>query len=72
MQTHHLKATISDERCLVINGLPFNPGDTVEITIKAYQEKIKEYESRYPLRGKPFRYIDPFVSVAEDEWEVLK
>lgn len=41
MQTHHLKATISNDRRLVINGLPFNPGDIVEITIKAYQEKLK-------------------------------
>ncbi len=25
-----------------------------------------------PLQGKPFKYVDPFDSVAEDDWEVLK
>jgi hypothetical protein len=27
---------------------------------------------RYPLRGKPIRYINPFESVAENDWDVLR
>jgi hypothetical protein len=72
MEKHCLKATVSDDRRLVINGLPFSPGDTVEITIQVCYDKIRENCSRYPLRGKPFRYADPFGSAADDEWEALK
>jgi hypothetical protein len=73
METHHLKATISDDRRLVINGFPFCPGDIVEITIRAYHNKMMQTASSlYPLRDKPFRYADPFGSVAEDDWDVLK
>lgn len=71
MEKIHLKAKISDQRSLSINSLPFNPGELVEITIQACDE-IKQLRSRYSLRGKPFRYTDPFESVAEDEWEILK
>lgn len=67
-----MKATISDDKTLIINGLPFNPGDKVEITIQVCYDKMKQHYSRYPLRGKPFRYPDPFESVAEDEWEALR
>lgn len=28
--------------------------------------------TRYPLRGKPIRYTDPFGSIAEGDWEVLQ
>jgi hypothetical protein len=71
MEKLRLKATVSDKRTLVINSLPFNPGDRVEIIIRPYQI-IKSKESLYPLRGKPFRYTGPFESVAEDDWDVLK
>ncbi len=32
----------------------------------------RERSGRYPLRGKPIRYVDPFESVAEDNWEALR
>ena len=71
MEKYCLKATVSDDRSIVVGSLPFDPGDLVEISIRAY-DKTKHHFSRYPLRGKPFQYIDPFESVAEDDWEVLK
>ena len=64
MEKLRLKTTVSDKRTLVINGLPFNPGDLIEITIKTYG-KMKQKCSPYPLKGRPFRYTDPFGSVAE-------
>ena len=29
-------------------------------------------EELYSLRGKPIRYLEPFESVAENDWEVLR
>ncbi len=71
MEKFRLKATVSEKGTLEINCLPFNPGDLIEITIQAY-DKMKDQHSPYPLRGKPFRYTDPFGSVAGDDWNVLK
>lgn len=69
MERHCVKTKISTDGTLVIKGLPFFPGDEVEVTIVSHKHKS---EKRYPLRGKPFRYDNPFESVAENEWEVLK
>ena len=35
-------------------------------------EKTNMKQSRYPLRGLPFTYIDPTEPVAVDDWEALK
>jgi len=40
---------------------------------KKTQPKQKKWNDKnYPLRDKPIRYDDPFGSVAEDDWELLK
>ena len=44
------------------------PGEKVKLLI--FREKSGR--KGYPLRGKRVEYIDPFESVAEDEWEALK
>ncbi len=71
MQVHRMEVEISNNRSLMINELPFHPGDKVEIIIRSRTVK-QESSERYPLRGKPVRYIDPFDSVAENDWDVLK
>jgi len=32
----------------------------------------KSAQKKYPLRGKPVIYHDPFKSVATNDWEALK
>lgn len=71
MQVHRMEVEISNNRSLMIKGLPFHPGDKVEIIIRS-RTVNQESSERYPLRGKPVRYIDPFDSVAENDWDVLK
>ena len=71
MQVHRMEVEISNNRSLMINELPFHPGDKVEIIIRSCTVN-QESNERYPLRGKPVRYIDPFDSVAENDWDVLK
>ena len=34
-------------------------------------KRVPQGNSRYPLRGEPYRYDRPFDPVAEDEWETL-
>jgi len=70
MQTYHAETTISGDGTLVIRELPFRPGDKVEVTVRARQNDLKRHK-RYPLRGKPIRYVVPFDSVAENDWAAL-
>jgi len=71
MQTYRIEATVPTDGTLTITGLPFQAGDKVEVVVRSCKEEQKHHEP-YPLRGKPIRYTDPFQSVAEGEWEVLK
>jgi hypothetical protein len=71
MQTYRIETTVSQNRVLTIRGVPFRPGDKVEVIIFSYPRKRKRTE-RYPLRGKPIRYLAPFDSVAENDWTVWR
>lgn len=71
MQDYKVETTVSSDGSLTIKGLPFQAGDRVEVIIRS-REARKEEGTRYPLRGKPIRYADPFGSVAEEEWETLR
>jgi len=70
MHTYRATTTISSDGTLTLKGLPFRPGEQVEVTVCSCGQQGEESE-RYPLRGKPIRYTDPFGSVAEDDWQVL-
>jgi hypothetical protein len=70
MQTYRTKTTLSQDGKLSIKGLPFRKGDAVEVIVITQKQQAKN--NPYPLRGKPFRYINPFDGVAEDEWEAIK
>jgi len=62
---------VSSNRTLTIKGLPFLAGDKVQVIVR-HRERKRERREHYPLRGKPIRYVDPYVSVAESDWEVLQ
>jgi len=62
---------VSRNRTLTIKGLPFQVGEKVEVIVRR-REHERERRGRYPLRGKPIRYLDPFKSVAESDWEALQ
>lgn len=77
MNAHKLAATLMEDGTLVLKGLPFHAGDTVEIIIlEQAQEKptVQSRQAEYPLQGKqPYRYDDPFEpAVPAEDWEVLK
>jgi len=62
-----LEATIQADGTLTLSELPFSAGETVEVTIHDKKPQSQP-DSRYPLRGLPYRYDNPTEPVAEDDW----
>ncbi len=71
MQTFRIETIIAPNRVLTVNGVPFRVGERVEVIVIPLASKSFS-DNPYPLRGKPFRLLAPFDSVAENEWAVLK
>ena len=71
MQTYRVETMVPSNRTLTIKGLPFQVGEKVEVIVRR-RECERERRGRYPLRGKPIRYLDPYGSVAENDWEALQ
>ena len=67
METYHTTTRVLSDGTITIEKTPFEAGDEVEITIHS-RERKPAHNGRYPLRGTPIRYADPFESVAEDDW----
>ncbi|MFQ3585111.1 MAG: hypothetical protein SNJ85_09325 [Cyanobacteriota bacterium] len=77
MNAYKLAATLMEDGTLLLKGLPFHAGDTVEIIIlKQPKEQSTSplQQTEYPLQGKqPYRYDEPFEpAVPAEDWEVLK
>jgi hypothetical protein len=70
MPTYKVEATVSDNGTVLINNLPFQAGDKVEVFVRGREPAINKTEP-CPLRGTPICYINPFESVAEDAWDIL-
>ena len=72
MNAHKLAATLMEDGTLVLKGLPFHAGDTVEIIIlEQPKEKLASppQQTEYPLQGKqPDRYDEPFEPVIDKEY----
>ena len=74
MNAHKLAATLMEDGTLILKGLPFHAGDTVEITILEQPKKQPaSQQTEYPLQGKqPYRYDDPFEpAVPVEDWEAI-
>ena len=71
MQTYHITTKVSNGGTITIEKAPFQAGDEVEVIVRGREHKVA-HDGRYPLRGKPIRYLNPFGSVAEDDWNALQ
>jgi hypothetical protein len=71
MQTYHVTTKVADDGTITIEKAPFQAGDEVEVIVHS-RERKPMHNGRYPLRGKPVHYVDPFGSVAEDDWDALR
>jgi hypothetical protein len=71
MHDYRVETNVGSDGSLTLKGLPFHPGDRVEVIVRGH-EAAGGNGDRYPLRGTPIRYDDPFGSVAEEDWEALR
>lgn len=78
MNAHKLEAVLAEDGKLVLDGLPFDAGASVEVIILERSSKpqaSKEFNlAVHPLQGaQPYRYDDPFEpAVPIADWDVLK
>lgn len=71
MQTYQVTTTILSDGTLTIKELPFRAGDTIQVIVRIRENETVLGE-RYPLRGQPIHYLDPFESAAENDWDTLQ
>ena len=69
-QTFRTKTLITKSGKISIKGLPFRPGESVEVIVRRRKKRVRT--AKYPLRGMPVVYRDPLKSVAVEDWEALK
>jgi hypothetical protein len=70
MQAYRRKAIVSDKGTVIIDGLPYPAGESVEVVVFPAASALPR-EPRYPLRGTPIEFDDPIGPVAESDWETL-
>jgi hypothetical protein len=69
-QALRIKTVVTQDGELNIHG-PFRAGDSVEVIV--FSEGSRQLNGeRYPLRGTLYTFIDPFGSVAENDWAALQ
>jgi len=71
MKDYTVETKIERDGSLTIKGLPFRAGERVQVIVRS-QQATRGNGDRPPLRGKPVRYTDPFGSVAEEDWDILR
>lgn len=71
MQTIRVEKVIQSKGTIVLEDLPFDEGETVEIVI--LKSGAEDKKNRYPLHGTRYKYENPFDSnVRLEDWEALK
>ncbi len=72
MEAIRIESTVLQGRVLIDN-LPFEDGKNVEIIVLEKNSVEVNSENRYPLRGTPYQYEDPFSPlISLEEWEPFK
>ncbi|MGH3147604.1 MAG: hypothetical protein ACRDTR_17565 [Rubrobacter sp.] len=70
MEAHKTDVVVEKGRTVTISNLPFSEGEKVEVVLRQRATPV-EGAGAYAPRGEPVRYVDPFDSVVEDDWEAL-
>ena len=71
MQAQRIEKVVQSNGTVVLENLPFEEGETVEIIIQKAENKKEK--TPYPLRGTLYKYEEPFEPAAPlEDWEALK
>ena len=68
-------ATVQPGGTITLNDLPLAPGEVVQVVVLRPLTSTDDPTegSKYPLRGTPGYYIDPFEPACDpDDWEGMK
>ena len=57
---HRCETTLHENGRVTLDDIPFQKGDRLEIVISEKPAMKKRKTAKYPLRGQPFKLIDPF------------
>ena len=68
VEAHWREATVGGNGELVLEHLPFRPGESVDVLIIP-KESASERVAPRSLRGSVLEYRDPFDPVGPDDWE---
>jgi hypothetical protein len=66
---YHTESTVADDGTLHLHGLPFPPGEAVEV-ILIPRTRGALAEEGASLRGTVLRYENPTAPVAEQDWDL--
>lgn len=73
MLAYRIEKIILQNGELVLKGLPFQPGEMVEVLILPQQKnKIYATPKELSLKGSVLKYEKPFEPVALNDWDTLK
>ena len=73
LTAHRTETVIGENGELILDGLPFRAGETVEVIILPTAKAVGEVKAEaYPLRGLPIHYEKPFEPVAEEDWDASR
>ncbi len=76
MNAYKVYATVSENGTLVLEGLPFQSGERVEIIILEHPQTpstVLPSNPAYPLKGTILKYEDPFEpAVPAEDWDALR
>ena len=67
MQTHREEAVVRGDGSLLIDHIPFKAGERVEVILIASPRESAP-ASKYPWRGKPYRYDNPTDPIGVQDW----
>lgn len=72
MKAHRIETRLTQNGTLILEDLPFQAGEAVEIIIlERDSQPLKSHP--YPLQGTVIKYDDPFEPpVPLEDWEVLQ
>jgi hypothetical protein len=71
VEAHWLEATVGENRKLILENLPFEPGQPVQVLVLSRTAPSPGGQTT-TLRDSVLEYRDPFEPVAGEDWEVLR
>ena len=67
MRAHRIETTLTQDGTLILDNLPFQAGEMVEVIILAQRPTLSDRPA-FALRGTPVHYQRPTGPVADMNW----